>query len=267
MVKKIGKVRKRRYIAAGPFESLTSFFAVPKGLDDIRMVYDGTKSGLNEALWVPRFPLPTVDTLLRAVEPGTYMSNMDIGEMFLNFVLHESMQALCGVGLTNYFGEGQILCERWTQAAMGLKSLPYQAVQAILVAKDNIRGDRMDPENTFRWDTVRLNLPGSKEYDPRLPWVSKLRLCNGKLAADIFIYSDDARVTAPAKEDCWKATRQAASIANSLRIQEAARKQRWGARRPGAWAGSIVESTEEGVFVTVSQEKSGKSLKDISERL
>ncbi len=30
---------------------------------------------------------------------------MDIGEMFLNFVLHESMQALCGVDLTQFFGE------------------------------------------------------------------------------------------------------------------------------------------------------------------
>jgi hypothetical protein len=111
MVKKIGKVRKRRYIEKGPIESLTSFFAVPKGLDDIRMVYDGTKSGLNKVIWVPRFPLPTVETLLRAVESGTFMSEMDIGEMFLNFVLHESMQALCGVDLTHYFGEGKVLWE------------------------------------------------------------------------------------------------------------------------------------------------------------
>jgi hypothetical protein len=48
MVRKIGKVRKRRYISTGPIESSTSFFAVPKGLDDIRMVYDPTKSGLDE---------------------------------------------------------------------------------------------------------------------------------------------------------------------------------------------------------------------------
>jgi hypothetical protein len=265
MVKKIGKVRKRRYIEKGPIESLTSFFAVPKGMDDIRMVYDGTKSGLNDVIWVPRFPLPTVDTLLRAVDVGTYMSDMDIGEMFLNFVLHESMQALCGVDLTNYFGEGEVLWERWTRAAMGLKSSPYQAVQAILVAKEVIRGDRADANNAFRWDTVRLNLPGSKEYDPRLPWVSKMRLCDGKLAADIFIYVDDARVTAPTKDECFHATRQAASTVNSLGIQEAARKRRWGRRRPGAWAGSIVESTEEGVFVTVSQEKWEKSRRYIGD--
>jgi hypothetical protein len=193
------------------------------------------------------------------------MSDMDIGEMFLNFVLHESMQALCGVDLTNYFGEGEMLWERWTRAAMGLKSSPYQAMQAILVAKDVIKGDRTDPTNAFRWDTVRLSLPGSEEYDPRLPWISKLRLSDGKLAADIFIYVDDARVTGPTKEACWQATRQAASTANSLGIQEAARKRRWGTRRPGAWAGSIVESTAEGVFVTVSQEKWEKSRRYIGE--
>jgi hypothetical protein len=51
-------------------------------------VYNGTKSGLNDSIWVPWFPLPTVDTHLRAVETGTWMSNMDIGEMFLNFLFH-----------------------------------------------------------------------------------------------------------------------------------------------------------------------------------
>lgn len=152
-------------------ESLTSFFAVPKGVDDIRMVYDGTKLGLNNVIWVPRFPLPTVDTMLQAVDSNTFMSDMDIGEMFLNFVLHESMQSLCGVDLTNYFGEGKLLWERWTRAAMGLKSSPYQTMQAILVAKEVICRDRKDPSNAFCWDTARLNLSGSQDYNPRLPWV------------------------------------------------------------------------------------------------
>ena len=51
--RKLKKVRDRGYVAEGPIDSLTSFFAVPKGTDDIRMVYDGTKSGLNDAIWVP----------------------------------------------------------------------------------------------------------------------------------------------------------------------------------------------------------------------
>jgi hypothetical protein len=38
---KLEKVRERRYIQKGFVESLTAFFSVPKGIDDIRIVYDG----------------------------------------------------------------------------------------------------------------------------------------------------------------------------------------------------------------------------------
>ena len=162
------------------------------------MVYEGTRSGLNDAIWVPRFPLPTVNTMLRAVDENTFMGDMDIGEMFLNFVLHESMQALCGVDLTEFFGEEDkktgkrvLLWDKWVRAAMGLKSSPYQAVQAILVAKEVILGERSDSSNVFRWDDVRMNLPSSPEYDPSLPWVSKIRFDDRKIAADLFIYVDD----------------------------------------------------------------------------
>ena len=64
------------------------------------------KSGLNDILWAPWFPLPTVESLLRNVEPGTWMADNDVGEMFLNFILHESVEALCGVDLTKCFPEG-----------------------------------------------------------------------------------------------------------------------------------------------------------------
>ena len=269
--RKLKKVRDRGYVAEGPIDSLISFFAVPKGTDDIRMVYDGTKSGLNDAIWVPRFPLPTVDTHLRSVVEGTYMADMDVGEMFVNFILHESMQALTGIDLTQFFGEKdssgepKLLWERWTRAAMGLKSSPYQAVQAMMVAKDVIRGDRHDPSNVFRWDSVRLNLPGSASYDPGLPWVSKVRLSDGKIAADLFVYVDDARITGASEEECIDATRRVASVLNSLGIQEAPRKRRWASQTPGAWAGSIVETNPSGVYVTVSQEKWDKSRRYIGE--
>ena len=48
---------KRRYLL--PSDSLVKsyikYFAVPKGDDDIRMVYDATANKLNEAVWVPTF--------------------------------------------------------------------------------------------------------------------------------------------------------------------------------------------------------------------
>ena len=92
-------------------QSLTDFFSVPKGDDDIRMVYNGTSSGLNDVLWVPSFPLPTVDSLLRAVHPDTWMADTNLGEMFLNFVLHETLRKLAGVDVTHY----RESCETWTQ--------------------------------------------------------------------------------------------------------------------------------------------------------
>jgi hypothetical protein len=106
------------------------------------MVYNGTSSGLNDVLWVPSFPLPMVETLLRSVHPGTWMANTDLGEMFLNFVLHEPLQELAGVDVTHYQdGSEEGIAsrwERWTQCAMGLKPSPYQTTQAMLIAEDVI---------------------------------------------------------------------------------------------------------------------------------
>jgi hypothetical protein len=129
VIEKLCLARDKGYIDIGLVISLISFFEVPKGLTDIRMVYDGTKSGVYAMLWTPWFPLPTVDSLLRSVEPGTWMADNDVGEMFLNFILHESVQSLCGVDLTKYFPEGipagtKVLWERWTRCAMGLPPSP-----------------------------------------------------------------------------------------------------------------------------------------------
>ena len=46
-------------------EALMFMFHVPKGELDIRMVYDGSKFGPDEALYSPWFPLPTVDSMVR----------------------------------------------------------------------------------------------------------------------------------------------------------------------------------------------------------
>ena len=71
--------REKGYIDLDFVDShISYFFEVPKGLTDIQMVYNGTKSGLNDILWAlwfilwaPWFPLPTIGS--------------DVGEMFLNF--------------------------------------------------------------------------------------------------------------------------------------------------------------------------------------
>jgi hypothetical protein len=263
IIKKLNKVRARRYIAPGFVTSLTSFFAVPKGEDDIRMVYDASVSGLNDSIWVPRFPLPTIQTHLRAVQEGTWMADLDIGEMFLNFILHSDLRHLSGVDLTEYtenVGEfGQIVWEVWQRCAMGLKPSPYQAVQAMMVAEEAIRGDPKDPQNPYRWDVVRMNLPGQIDYDPTMPWVSKIRFGDNCIACDVVIFVDDLRVSGPTKDEAWGASQRAAAVLNHLGIQDAPRKRRDGSQAPGAWSGCVLRTDLDGVFVYVTQEKWDKT--------
>jgi hypothetical protein len=58
-------------------------------------------------------------------------------------------------------------------------------------------GDHLDDKNVFRWADVRMNLPGSVLYNPRVQWMSKVRTEYGRVVADLFIYIDDFRPTAP----------------------------------------------------------------------
>ena len=229
--KKLQKVLNRGYIDPDTVvQSLMSFFYVPKGEDDIRMVYDGTKCGLNDVVWVPSFFLPTMESHLRAVVEGTHMCDVDLGEMFLNFMMHTSMRAYCGIDVTLYdlvFPDGtppphpsNLSLLAWNRIAMGLKWSPYQAVYFIHHAEELIRGDRADPTNVFRWDRVRLNLPGSEDYQPSLPWVSKVREGSEghepEVAADLFTFVDDLRPTGSNKAESWQAGRRVASKINWL---------------------------------------------------
>ena len=244
LISKIGNVRNRGYIQPGYVKSMIRYFTVPKGENDVRVVYDGTSCGFNDTVWAPSFSLYTVNSLLRIVEPGTWMGDMDLGEMFLNFPLHPDAQVYCGVDLTHLFPEAlshpnEKLWERWTRYLMGAKSSPYQAIRAMLWAEDIIRGDRWDSQNPFMWSHVRLNLPGSSSYDPRLPWVSKLQE-DDSIATDFLTYVDDIRVGGKGEDRVWQGIRRISARATYLGIQDANRKVRSPATRTGAWEGSIV---------------------------
>jgi hypothetical protein len=82
IIEKLESGRERLYLEKGTVSSLISFFEVVKALVVIRLVYDGTKSGLNEATWAPWFGLPTIESLLRCLGPRTFMADNDVGEMF-----------------------------------------------------------------------------------------------------------------------------------------------------------------------------------------
>mmetsp|Transcript_15422 Transcript_15422/g.21970 ORF Transcript_15422/g.21970 Transcript_15422/m.21970 type:complete len:634 (+) Transcript_15422:1647-3548(+) len=182
--------------------------------------------------------------------------------------MHKDLRVHCGVDVTPFFPELKKMEDgtvwfRWSRRGMGFKNSPYVATQGIAVAEEWMLGDPMDKANMFRWDTVVLNLPGMMEYDPSKPWVAKVRYDDGKVACDVFIYVDDVRTVGPTEPECWQVSRTVASKLNWLGLQDAAWKRRPPSQEPGAWAGSIVHSSNGRVEVMVLQERWVKTKKII----
>ena len=268
---KIGKVLKRRYlISTGlAIKSFIKFFAVPKGEDDIRMVYDATANKLNECVWVPSFWLPTIDSLVRALDKNSWMTDRDVGDMFLNFQLHKDVVPFTGVDLSSLYDNSEELGPRWAvwdRNLMGFAASPYNSIKMALVAEEICKGDRFETGvgwdgkelNPFQWKRIQLNLPGTRGYDPCVTWISKRRE-DGRIACDVFTFVDDERVVGPDEELTWQASHALASKQSYLGIQDAARKARPCSQTTGAWAGSIVHVLEGlGVCVLTSKEKWAK---------
>lgn len=221
---KLEKFRSKGYISKGMVTGLTSYFMVPNGDGDARVVFDGTKSGLNEVIWTPSFSLPSANTLLSALEPGTWMADIDIGEQFYNFLLDPKVRPYCGLDLSPYFLEVKTW-EHWCRCSMGIKASPYGCVRMDQLRNEVARGDPRSPHNPFRYDTVRLNLPGSPKYDPAVPWVSKLDSETGRIAGDVKTYVDDKRPTGRSYLHCREVARRTASMLSYLGMQDASRKR------------------------------------------
>jgi len=265
---KIAKVLGRRYLrpTISPIKSHIKYFAVPKGEDDVRIVYDATANGLNKCVWSPSFWLPTIDTLVRGLDGDSWMTDRDVADMFLNFQLHESAIPFTGVNLSSLYATPDEVGPRlavWERNLMGFAPSPYNSVKMALIVEDISKGDRRQVNNgcdgrelnPFQWASVKLNLPGSKDYDPSISWVSKRRE-DGRIACDVFTFVDDERVTGPNEELTWQASHRLASTQSYLGIQDASRKARPCSKTPGAWAGSVVHIVPElGVCVLTSRDK------------
>ena len=255
---KLLNVRSKGYIGKGPVVSVTSLFDVPKGKDDIRLVYNATDSGLNEAVWAPWFSLQTCESHLRAVDPGTYMGDADLGEMFLNFPLDVNMRQYAGVDFSKLFPdeciEGETFWERWERMLMGFRPSPYCTTRDMRRIDLFLRGAADNKANVFRWAKVVLNLPGKVNYTSTRPRVYRVRE-DGTMAADLFTYIDDLRNTAPTSPECWDGLHQVCSRLTWLGLQDAARKRNGPTQTPRAWAGSIVHTDGQAVTVLVSEEK------------
>lgn len=200
---KIFKVVKRRYLLMTGIKvkSLIKYFAVPKGEDNICLVYNATSNKLNDCVWMPTFWLPTINLLVRALDKDSWMTDCDVGDMFLNFQLHKSMNLFTGVDLSSLYKtetEPRPCWAVWDRNLMGFTASPYNSIKMALIAKEIGQGDWHEEGvgadgkelNPFQWARIRLNLHGTKEYDPGKSWISKMR-SNGRVACDIFSFMDD----------------------------------------------------------------------------
>ena len=269
VAEKIANVRTRGYIIPGRVKSLTAYFQVPKGTSDLRIVYDGTSSGLNDSLWAPSFWMPTPDTAMRQISFYSFCVDIDLGEMFLNFPMDAAIQPYAGIDLSPLTRElGKLGTtpampwEKWTRLFMGCKLCPYLSIRYTYHAEEFVVGDRRLADNPLRWDDVVLNLPGDCTFDPRLPWVYRRDSCVDKIAASICAFVDDFRITGHSVENSWQAARQVAARLQYLGLQDAPRKRRPPSQEPGAWAGCVFRISPDHVGKTVTREKweKGKTL-------
>ncbi len=125
-------------------KSYIKYFVVPKGDKDVRMVYDSMANKLNESVWVPTFWLPTIDTLVRGVDRGSWMTNRDVGDMFLNYQLHEDVRLFTAVNLACLYEGPDEPGPRWAvwdRNLMGFVGLPYNSIKMALVAEEICKGD------------------------------------------------------------------------------------------------------------------------------
>ena len=213
MKAKLGDVIEKGYIEICDIElveAMMYMFRVPKGESGVQMVYDRSKSRLNEALWAPWFALPTDDSMAHWVVAGSWLADNDYGERFLNFLLHPDLHWYCGVDLTQLFPElstmqSGLVVGQWTRNAMGLRPFPYTFVQGALIAKQVIMGDPADENNLFAWDCIELNFLGTDDYDASRPWIQKLRK-DGKSALGLAQYIGNLRILAVSRALAWAAS-------------------------------------------------------------
>ena len=103
-----------------------------------------------------------------------------------------------------------------------------------------VRGDRSDLDNLFRWDNIRLNLPGDPNYPPKIPWVSKVPGGTQDLDAYFTTYVDDSRGATGSAEEVWRADWRVGSIWKYLGLKDDPRKRRTVDQEGGLWRGTKV---------------------------
>ena len=255
-VEKIAKLISRRYIEAGPVKVVIPRMCVPKGDDDVRVVWDMTRNGVNPGLFASTFYLIGIYSLMDRIDEGMWIADFDCGEMFNNYTLHESEREYAGVYLSDsvrkklwdHYGEKfkkdygwtevpRFL--RWARLPFGWRPSPIMAIRMMMRSIELAKGRPDDLSSPFQFSTIRLNLPTMSDYDPGLRRVIKLR-SDGKPASDAFVFVDDGRIAGFDQIMANKASRHVVGEIQRRGTQDAARKREAASTRPRAWTGGVV---------------------------
>ena len=114
--------------------------------------------------------------------------------------------------------------ERWSRNLMELANSPCRSLQLLMKAKFIAYGNRLNKKNLFQWEVAKLNLPGSETYDPKLPWVTKVRT-DGNLGCEVYIYVDSGQIVGHTEFTCWEVAKRSCSVCVLLGIQDASRER------------------------------------------
>jgi hypothetical protein len=122
-----------------------------------------------------------------------HQSDMDVGEMFLNYMMHYSERHTFGARIITGEGENEVQqVMRFNRLLFGGTPCPYIAVQGHSQAMELILGDPTDPVNPLHWVSTITNWPYDLKYDTSMPRVIRVR-ADGEMAAGSPAFVDDGR--------------------------------------------------------------------------
>ena len=96
------KAPQRNYIEPGKVNILNHFFLVHNTTSYyIMMVYYGTSRKINDIPWSNHFSLTNCFTKTRKIQEVNCMYDIEIGDILMNFIIHEYLIKFYGVDVTH----------------------------------------------------------------------------------------------------------------------------------------------------------------------
>jgi len=98
---------------------------------------------LNEAIWAPNFGLPNAASILRMVGAESFFGDLDLGEMFLNYMLDPELRRYAGIDTTELAAELGIELKEGQRLIFVGKELSWGSKVHLIIALGCIFGARI----------------------------------------------------------------------------------------------------------------------------